>query len=111
MNVIPTSSAQVPSHLTEEETRQLIQKNSARFNELREKVVAIKTRADGARRTIVELLDAAEQKIGTRDQAEIEMIYDTRRINNGTRAKAWLQSVEACEAVVSDLNKTLQPGR
>ncbi len=106
-----STTTTVPDRMSEEEARRFIEGNTARFNKLRENVVAIKTRADEARLKINELLDTAEKKLGTRDEAEIQKIFDERRLSNGTRAKAWIQGIEACEAELATLSRAAQPGR
>ena len=107
----PTQSAQVPERLTEQEARGIIEANSSRYNKLREQVVAIRTRAEEARLKTNELLDTAQEKLGTRDEAEIAKILDDRKLANGQRAKAWLAGVEAVEQEIVNVQRAASPGR
>jgi hypothetical protein len=109
--VFMSNTNQVPDCMSEEDARRFIDTNTPRFNKLRENVVAIKTRADEARLKINELLDTAQQKLGTRDEAEIQRIFDERRLANGTRAQTWISGIEACEAELATLSRAAQPGR
>lgn len=105
------SSTLVPDRMSEEEARKFIEQNTGRYNKLRETVVAINTRSEEASRQLNELLDTAEKKLGTRDESEIQKIYDERRSTNATRAKTWIEGIEACEAELSSLSRAAQPGR
>lgn len=111
MSSIPTTAAQVPERMTEEEARKFIDTNTPRHNKVRETLVAIKTRADEGRRQIAELLDLAEKKLGTRDESEVARILEDRLVKNGTKAKAWIQGVEACEAELDTISRAAAPGR
>ena len=107
----PTRSDSIPERLTEQEARGIIEANTKRFNDLRERVVAIKTRASEAQRQTNELLDTAEAKLGTRDEAKISGILDERKLANGQRAKNWLQGIEAVEQELASLQRAAAPGR
>lgn len=97
--------------MTEEEARKFIEANSQRHMQLREKVVAIKTRADEGKRQIGELLDLAEAKLGTRDETKIQEIFKERQLTNGTRAKTWIDGIEACENELATIARAAAPGR
>lgn len=97
--------------MTEEEARKFIEANTPRHNKVRETLVAIKTRADEGRRQIAELLDLAEVKLGTRDETEIARILEERLLKNGSKAKAWIQGVDACEAELASISRVAAPGR
>lgn len=111
MSSTPATSAQVPERMTEEDARKFIEANTPRHNAVRETLVAIKTRAEEGRRQVAELLDLAEKKLGTRDDAAIAKILDDRLLGNGSKAKAWIQGIEACEAELATLSRPAAPGR
>lgn len=107
----PTRSADIPERLSEQDARAIIEANSPRYNSLKERIVAIKTRAEEAQRQTNELLDQAEAKLGTRDETKIAEILDSRKLANGQRAKEWLKGVEAVEEAVASVQRAVAPGR
>lgn len=111
MNAPIKQSADVPERLSEQEARAIIEANGPRFNNLKDRIVAIRTRAEEARRQSNELLDQAEAKLGVRDEAKIAQILDDRKLLNGQRAKEWLKGIESVEQEIANVQRSVAPGR